>query len=44
MQARAADFAVKVENFQHEITEEVRDVQLRIEAIRKKIDSNIGSD
>ena len=44
MSARAANFAVKVENFQHEITEEVHDVQLRIEAIRKKIADNLGTD
>ena len=43
MSARASNNALKVENFSLEVSEEVKDVQLRVAGIRKKIDENRGS-
>ena len=40
---RATNNALKVENFSLELGEEVKDVQLRVAGIRKKIDENRGS-
>ena len=43
MKDRAQKNALKVENFQHEMNEEAREIQIRIEQLRSRIEERRGN-